>query len=169
VAHVAGHSEAGDFSFRRAASRLCPRGRPAVEGPDCLGPVLGGTVEVFRTIIAQHDLGLSRPDYPGHRVFLTETAPRRERHSVTRTWPVQPKNGTEPARTCRFTSLANAVFVAAVESDCGVGDKGFYARAHTVNDQSEPGTARRRPDGTARAGASNEGKVKRLYAPKGGG
>ena len=31
----------------------------------------GGTVEVFRTIIAQHDLGLPRPDYPGRRVFLT--------------------------------------------------------------------------------------------------
>jgi 3-oxocholest-4-en-26-oyl-CoA dehydrogenase alpha subunit len=30
----------------------------------------GGTVEVFRTIIAQHDLGLPRPDYPGRRVFL---------------------------------------------------------------------------------------------------
>jgi hypothetical protein len=31
----------------------------------------GGTVEVFRTIIAQHDLGLPRPDYPGRKVFLT--------------------------------------------------------------------------------------------------
>ena len=30
----------------------------------------GGTVEVFRTIIAQQDLGLPRPDYPGRRVFL---------------------------------------------------------------------------------------------------
>jgi 3-oxocholest-4-en-26-oyl-CoA dehydrogenase alpha subunit len=30
----------------------------------------GGTVEVFRTIIAQHDLGLPRPDYPGRRAFL---------------------------------------------------------------------------------------------------
>ena len=30
----------------------------------------GGTVEVFRTIIAQHDLGLPRPDYPGRKVFL---------------------------------------------------------------------------------------------------
>jgi alkylation response protein AidB-like acyl-CoA dehydrogenase len=31
----------------------------------------GGTVEVFRTIIAQHHLGLPRPDYPGRKVFLT--------------------------------------------------------------------------------------------------
>jgi alkylation response protein AidB-like acyl-CoA dehydrogenase len=31
----------------------------------------GGTVEVFRTIIAQHELGLPRPDYPGRKVFLT--------------------------------------------------------------------------------------------------
>jgi alkylation response protein AidB-like acyl-CoA dehydrogenase len=30
----------------------------------------GGTTEVFRTIIAQHDLGLPRPDYPGRKVFL---------------------------------------------------------------------------------------------------
>jgi alkylation response protein AidB-like acyl-CoA dehydrogenase len=30
----------------------------------------GGTVEVFRTIIAQHDLGLPRPDYPGRKAFL---------------------------------------------------------------------------------------------------
>ena len=30
----------------------------------------GGTVEVFRTVIAQHHLGLPRPDYPGHKVFL---------------------------------------------------------------------------------------------------
>src|SRR3984957_15935605 len=35
----------------------------------------GGTVEVFRTIIAQHDLGLPRPDYPGRRVFLTGERP----------------------------------------------------------------------------------------------
>ena len=35
----------------------------------------GGTVEVFRTIIAQHDLGLPRPDYPGRRVFLTGDRP----------------------------------------------------------------------------------------------
>src|ERR1700722_15721900 len=35
----------------------------------------GGTVEVFRTIIAQHDLGLPRPDYPGRRVFLTGARP----------------------------------------------------------------------------------------------
>jgi 3-oxocholest-4-en-26-oyl-CoA dehydrogenase alpha subunit len=33
--------------------------------------VPGGTVEVFRTIVAQHDLGLPRPDYPGRKVFLT--------------------------------------------------------------------------------------------------
>jgi alkylation response protein AidB-like acyl-CoA dehydrogenase len=32
----------------------------------------GGTVEVFRTIIAQHDLGLPRPDYPGRKVFLQQ-------------------------------------------------------------------------------------------------
>jgi hypothetical protein len=25
---------------------------------------------VFRTIIAQHDLGLPRPEYPGRKVFL---------------------------------------------------------------------------------------------------
>src|SRR6202012_5318623 len=30
----------------------------------------GGTVEVFRTMIAQGDLGLPRPDYPGRRAFL---------------------------------------------------------------------------------------------------
>ncbi|MFK0288670.1 acyl-CoA dehydrogenase family protein [Streptomyces sp. NPDC090499] len=30
----------------------------------------GGTVEVFRTIIAQHVLGLPRPTYPGSRTFL---------------------------------------------------------------------------------------------------
>ena len=36
----------------------------------------GGTVEVFRTIIAQHDLGLPRPDYPGRKVFLTARPPR---------------------------------------------------------------------------------------------
>ncbi len=35
----------------------------------------GGTVEVFRTIIAQHDLGLPRPDYPGRKVFLTGDRP----------------------------------------------------------------------------------------------
>jgi alkylation response protein AidB-like acyl-CoA dehydrogenase len=35
----------------------------------------GGTVEVFRTIVAQHDLGLPRPDYPGRRVFLTGDRP----------------------------------------------------------------------------------------------
>jgi hypothetical protein len=35
----------------------------------------GGTVEVFRTIIAQHDLGLPRPDYPGRKVFLQGDRP----------------------------------------------------------------------------------------------
>ncbi|MCW2907518.1 MAG: acrC 8 [Actinomycetia bacterium] len=30
----------------------------------------GGTIEVFRTIIAQHVLGLPRPGYPGSKVFL---------------------------------------------------------------------------------------------------
>jgi alkylation response protein AidB-like acyl-CoA dehydrogenase len=30
----------------------------------------GGTVEVFRGIIAQHVLGLPRPSYPGSKVFL---------------------------------------------------------------------------------------------------
>jgi alkylation response protein AidB-like acyl-CoA dehydrogenase len=30
----------------------------------------GGTIEVFRTIIAQHVLGLPRPSYPGSKVFL---------------------------------------------------------------------------------------------------
>jgi 3-oxocholest-4-en-26-oyl-CoA dehydrogenase alpha subunit len=32
----------------------------------------GGTTEVFRTIIAQHDLGLPRPEYPGRKVFLQD-------------------------------------------------------------------------------------------------
>jgi 3-oxocholest-4-en-26-oyl-CoA dehydrogenase alpha subunit len=35
----------------------------------------GGTVEVFRTIIAQHDLGLPRPDYPGRKAFLASDRP----------------------------------------------------------------------------------------------
>jgi alkylation response protein AidB-like acyl-CoA dehydrogenase len=35
----------------------------------------GGTVEVFRTIIAQHDLGLPRPEYPGRKVFLSSDRP----------------------------------------------------------------------------------------------
>ena len=35
----------------------------------------GGTVEVFRTIIAQADLGLPRPDYPGRRAFLPGDRP----------------------------------------------------------------------------------------------
>ena len=35
----------------------------------------GGTVEVFRTIIAQHDLGLPRPDYPGRKAFLQADHP----------------------------------------------------------------------------------------------
>ena len=35
----------------------------------------GGTVEVFRTIIAQADLGLPRPDYPGRRAFLQGDRP----------------------------------------------------------------------------------------------
>jgi alkylation response protein AidB-like acyl-CoA dehydrogenase len=35
----------------------------------------GGTVEVFRTIVAQHDLGLPRPDYPGRRAFLQNDRP----------------------------------------------------------------------------------------------
>jgi 3-oxocholest-4-en-26-oyl-CoA dehydrogenase alpha subunit len=30
----------------------------------------GGTVEVFRTVIAQHHLGLPRPDYPGRKAFI---------------------------------------------------------------------------------------------------
>jgi 3-oxocholest-4-en-26-oyl-CoA dehydrogenase alpha subunit len=30
----------------------------------------GGTIEIFRTIIAQHVLGLPRPSYPGSKVFL---------------------------------------------------------------------------------------------------
>ncbi|HVW42433.1 MAG TPA: acyl-CoA dehydrogenase family protein [Amycolatopsis sp.] len=37
----------------------------------------GGTVEVFRTIIAQHVLGLPRPTYPGSKAFLP--ARRREK------------------------------------------------------------------------------------------
>jgi 3-oxocholest-4-en-26-oyl-CoA dehydrogenase alpha subunit len=35
----------------------------------------GGTVEVFRTIIVQHDLGLPRPDYPGRKAFLQADRP----------------------------------------------------------------------------------------------
>jgi hypothetical protein len=35
----------------------------------------GGTVEVFRTVIAQHHLGLPRPDYPGRKVFLQASRP----------------------------------------------------------------------------------------------
>ena len=35
----------------------------------------GGTVEVFRTIIAQHHLGLPRPDYPGRKAFLQQGRP----------------------------------------------------------------------------------------------
>jgi alkylation response protein AidB-like acyl-CoA dehydrogenase len=35
----------------------------------------GGTTEVFRTIIAQHHLGLPRPDYPGRKAFLTGDRP----------------------------------------------------------------------------------------------
>jgi hypothetical protein len=35
----------------------------------------GGTVEVFRTIVAQHDLGLPRPEYPGRKVCLQSERP----------------------------------------------------------------------------------------------
>jgi 3-oxocholest-4-en-26-oyl-CoA dehydrogenase alpha subunit len=35
----------------------------------------GGTTEVFRTIIAQHDLGLPRPEYPGRKVYLAGQRP----------------------------------------------------------------------------------------------
>jgi 3-oxocholest-4-en-26-oyl-CoA dehydrogenase alpha subunit len=35
----------------------------------------GGTVEVFRTVVAQHYLGLPRPDYPGHKTFLSGRRP----------------------------------------------------------------------------------------------
>ena len=35
----------------------------------------GGTVEVFRTIIAQQHLGLPRPDYPGRKAFLQQGRP----------------------------------------------------------------------------------------------
>ncbi len=34
----------------------------------------GGSVEVFRTIIAQHELGLPRMDYPGSRAFVTSAS-----------------------------------------------------------------------------------------------
>jgi alkylation response protein AidB-like acyl-CoA dehydrogenase len=34
----------------------------------------GGSVEVFRTIIAQHELGLPRMDYPGSKAFVTSAA-----------------------------------------------------------------------------------------------
>jgi len=35
----------------------------------------GGTVEVFRTVIAQQYLGLPRPDYPGRKAFLPPVRP----------------------------------------------------------------------------------------------
>lgn len=35
----------------------------------------GGAVEVFRTIIAQHVLGLPRPSYPGSKAFLASRRP----------------------------------------------------------------------------------------------
>jgi 3-oxocholest-4-en-26-oyl-CoA dehydrogenase alpha subunit len=38
----------------------------------------GGTVEVFRTMIAQQYLGLPRPDYPGRKVFLQSGRPATE-------------------------------------------------------------------------------------------
>ena len=44
--------------------------------------VPGGTVEVFRTIVAQHDLGLPRPDYPGRKVFLTGERAAATAHSA---------------------------------------------------------------------------------------
>lgn len=34
----------------------------------------GGSVEVFRTIIAQHELGLPRMDYPGSKAFVTSAS-----------------------------------------------------------------------------------------------
>ena len=59
--------------------------------------VPGGTVEVFRTIVAQHDLGLPRPDYPGRRVFLTGDRPATSR-GVTRSVRAGPaRNGAGPA------------------------------------------------------------------------
>ena len=47
------------------AHRGAQRPRPAV-----------ARVEVFRTMIAQHHLGLPRPEYPGRKVFLTGDRPR---------------------------------------------------------------------------------------------
>ena len=55
---------------RRRRHRVSPTGRRRYTATP------GGTVEVFRTIIAQHDLGLPRPEYPGRRVFLTGRPPR---------------------------------------------------------------------------------------------
>ncbi|MFU8945510.1 acyl-CoA dehydrogenase family protein [Mycetocola zhadangensis] len=59
---------------------LIPRGQPGAIGDGQLDfahrfaqgtATYGGTVEVFRTIIAQHQLGLPRPNYPGAKVFRT--------------------------------------------------------------------------------------------------
>ena len=61
----------------------------------------GGTVEVFRTVVAQHYLGLPRPDYPGHKTFLSVAArpPRRPRrpHGRRRRSPSTPRGNPAPA------------------------------------------------------------------------
>ena len=73
-----------DGRHRRRHHRIRPPGGPAQRDP-------GGTVEVFRTIIAQHDLGLPRPDYPGRKVFLTGERQPRRRRNAGGTGPVQPR------------------------------------------------------------------------------
>jgi hypothetical protein len=40
-----------------------------------VGATGGGSVEVFRAMIAQHQLGLPQPEYPGRRVFLQQRRP----------------------------------------------------------------------------------------------
>ena len=47
----------------------------------------GGTVEVFRTIIAQHDLGLPRPDYPGRKALPGLGPPWRDSGVARRGYP----------------------------------------------------------------------------------
>ena len=53
----------------------------------------GGTVEVFRTIIAQHDLGLPRPEYPGRKVFLGLGPPWRDSGVAKQRYPGRRRPG----------------------------------------------------------------------------
>ena len=73
---IASPSSSSTWSARR---RSCPTA-PTAPSPTArsrlahravqVTATYGGTTEVFRTIIAQHHLGLPRPDYPGRKVFL---------------------------------------------------------------------------------------------------